>query len=254
MKLFDIDGPVMRGLSLVSDLVMLNLITLLFCLPVITAGASLTSMHAMVMKFHIGENGHIFKTFWKEFKGNLKKSTVIWIFVLVILVLLFIDLELLKNSESVLPTQMKIPFYALAFFVFIFYLNLMPYMAKFENTIRGSLKNALLLTIGAFPRTIGMALIVIAAVLAVFLYPILIPLYVALGLSVPAYLCAYLYMPIFRRINKNAFGDAPEEEEPRETSEPAELPEGEASVTMEEESPAAEASEEEISAEPENGR
>lgn len=212
MKLFDIDGPVMRGLSLVSDLVMLNLITLLFCLPVITAGASLTSMHAMVMKFHMGDSGHIFRNFWKEFKGNLKKSTVIWIFVLVIIVLLFIDLELLKNSGSVLPTQMKIPFYALAFFVFIFYLNLMPYMAKFENTIRGSLKNALLLTIGAFPRTIGMALIVIAAIMAVFLYPILVPVYAALGLSVPAYLCAYLYMPIFRKINKNAFGDAPEEE------------------------------------------
>ena len=213
MKIFDIDGPLMRGLSLISDLVMLNLITLLFCLPIITAGASLTSMHAMVMKFHVGENGHIFKNFWKEFKGNLKKSTIIWIFVLVVIVLIFLDLEILKNSGNVIPTQMKIPFYAIAFFVFIMYLNLMPYMAKFENTIRGSLKNALLLTIGAFPRTLGMALIVLAAIVGLFAYPVLIPLYVALGFSVPAYLCAYLYMPVFRKINKNAFGDAPEEEE-----------------------------------------
>ena len=213
MKLFDIDGPVMRGLSLISDLVMLNLITLLFCLPIITAGASLTSMHAMVMKFHVGENGHIFKNFWKEFKGNFKKSTVIWIFVLIIIVLVFLDLEILKNSGNVIPSQMKIPLYAIAFFVFIIYLNIMPYMAKFENTIRGSLKNALLLTIGAFPRTMGMALIVFGAIFALFSFPMLIPIYVALGLSVPAYLCAYLYMPIFRKINKNAFGDAPEEEE-----------------------------------------
>ena len=213
MKIFDIDGPLMRGLSLISDLVMLNLITLLFCLPIITAGASLTSMHAMVMKFHVGENGHIFKNFWKEFKGNLKKSTIIWIFVLVVIVLIFLDLEILKNSGNVIPTQMKIPFYAIAFFVFIMYLNFMPYMAKFENTIRGSLKNALLLTIGAFPRTLGMALIVLAAIVGLFAYPVLIPLYVALGFSVPAYLCAYLYMPVFRKINKNAFGDAPEEEE-----------------------------------------
>ena len=103
MKLFDIDGPVMRGLSLVSDLVMLNLITLLFCLPVITAGASLTSLHAMVMKFHIGENGHIFKTFWKEFKGNLKKSTVIWIFVLVILSCALAGAASCFASEAVPP-------------------------------------------------------------------------------------------------------------------------------------------------------
>lgn len=213
MKLFDIDGPVMRGLSLVSDLVMLNLITVLFCIPVITAGASLTSMHAMVMKFHMGENGHIFRNFWKEFKGNFKKSTLIWIFVLLVFVVLFLDLEILKNTGNVIPTQLKIPLYALAFFVFILYLNLMPYMAKFENTIRGSLKNALLLTVGAFPRTLGMALIVFGCVYALFTFPVLIPVYVALGLSVPAYLCAYLYMPIFRKINANAFGEAPEVEE-----------------------------------------
>ena len=58
-----------------------------------------------------------------------------------------------------------------------------------------------------------MALIVLAAIVGLFAYPVLIPLYVALGFSVPAYLCAYLYMPVFRKINKNAFGDAPEEEE-----------------------------------------
>ena len=153
-KLFDIDGPLFRGLSLISDLVMLNLITLLFCLPIITAGASLTSMHAMVMKFHMGETGHIFRKFWKEFKGNFKKSTIIWIFVLILLVLVFLDLEILKNTGEVIPQQVKIPLYAIAFFVFIVYLNLMPYMAKFENTIRASIKNALLMTIGAFPRSV----------------------------------------------------------------------------------------------------
>ena len=231
MKLFDIDGPVMRGLSLVSDLVMLNLITLLFCLPVITAGASLTSMHAMVMKFHMGETGHIFRKFWKEFKGNFKKSTIIWIFVLILLVLVFLDLEILKNTGEVIPQQVKIPLYAIAFFVFIVYLNLMPYMAKFENTIRASIKNALLMTIGAFPRTLGMAAIMIGAVFCLFNFPILIPVYVALGLSVPAYLCAYLYMPIFRRINPNAFGEHPElEEEANEDEEEA----AEADETVEE--------------------
>ena len=45
MKLFNPESRFMEALSTISDLMILNLVTLVCCLPVITIGAALTGMH-----------------------------------------------------------------------------------------------------------------------------------------------------------------------------------------------------------------
>ena len=45
MKLLDPDSPIMSFLARVADLVILNVLWLLCCLPVVTAGASTTAMY-----------------------------------------------------------------------------------------------------------------------------------------------------------------------------------------------------------------
>ncbi len=44
-KLFNLDSPVMRALNKMADLLWLNVLTVLLCIPVITGGAALTAMH-----------------------------------------------------------------------------------------------------------------------------------------------------------------------------------------------------------------
>ena len=58
-NLFSPEGPVMGALSDLMTLLKLNLLTLLCCLPVVTAGAALTSLHYCVMKMREGEDGYI---------------------------------------------------------------------------------------------------------------------------------------------------------------------------------------------------
>lgn len=48
MKLLDPDSPIMSFLARVADLVILNVLWLLCCLPVVTAGASTTAMYHVV--------------------------------------------------------------------------------------------------------------------------------------------------------------------------------------------------------------
>ena len=50
MRIFNAESPLMEGLSKVADLVILNLLVLLCCIPVITAGAALTGMHYVLLK------------------------------------------------------------------------------------------------------------------------------------------------------------------------------------------------------------
>ena len=83
MKLFNLDSPLMQGLSKMADLMWLNVLTLLCCLPVVTMGASLTAMNYVALKIVRDEECYISKSFFKSFKENFKQATIIWLMILV---------------------------------------------------------------------------------------------------------------------------------------------------------------------------
>ena len=72
MKFFNLDSPVMQALGKMADLMWLNILTLIFCIPVVTVGASLTAMHYMALKIVRNEECYITKGFFKSFKENFK--------------------------------------------------------------------------------------------------------------------------------------------------------------------------------------
>ena len=78
MKFFSYDSPIMSFLSKVADLLFLNILTLIFSIPLITIGAATTAAHYTALKIH-REEGHVWSSFWKSFKENLGQSTGIWL-------------------------------------------------------------------------------------------------------------------------------------------------------------------------------
>ena len=66
-RIFDMDSPVMRFLGRLADLMILNLVTLLCCLPVVTIGASLTAMHYVLLKMVRNEESYIVRSFFKSY-------------------------------------------------------------------------------------------------------------------------------------------------------------------------------------------
>ena len=73
MKFFDLDSPLMQVLNKVADLLWLNILTLICCIPIVTAGASLTAMNYMALKIVRNEECYITKGFFKSFKQNFKQ-------------------------------------------------------------------------------------------------------------------------------------------------------------------------------------
>lgn len=63
MKIFDLDSPLMNVLNKMADLMWLNILTLICCIPVITAGAALTSMHYVALKIVRNEESYITRSF-----------------------------------------------------------------------------------------------------------------------------------------------------------------------------------------------
>ena len=84
-SLLNMDGPVMSFLNRLADLIWLNILTMLCCIPVVTAGASLTAMYYMTIKMVRREEGYIARGFWKSFRQNFRQATLIWLLVLLLL-------------------------------------------------------------------------------------------------------------------------------------------------------------------------
>lgn len=209
---FDYDGPFFTILNKLSDLIILNVLWILCCIPIVTIGASTTAMFSVTLKMANKEEPVISKSFFRSFKENFRQSTVIW------LILLFVGLCLSYNLYLCFYVEMGFNNILLpvAFLVTAIYLLLLmwvfPLQAKFINKIRYTMKNALILGIGYLPYTVlfvgGIALLLIVA----WNVPALFPVWLLFGCASLAYGYSFLYMKVFRRFIKVKEAEAASEE------------------------------------------
>lgn len=167
-KLFDLDSGIMRFLSQVADLMILNLTFLICCIPVFTIGTALTSLTCMTMRTDRGEEGYMLRGFLKAFKENFKKSTLIWLVMLAIGAVIGLDLLVINNSGMHFMSVYRLVFYACIFVYIMVLLYVFPLQARFENPVLTTLKNACIFAIAYFPYTMLMTVVTVGAVLLTF--------------------------------------------------------------------------------------
>ncbi len=200
-KWFDIESPLIQFLNKVADLMWLNILTLLCCIPIITVGASLTSAHYVALKLHRNEEGYITKDFFRSFKMNFKQSTAIWLIILLVLIVFSADFYIMNNVEEVkIPTALQVVIMAIAILFLFMVLWVFAVQAKFVNTVTKTIKNAFALSVIQIPRTILMVILyVLPYVLCIFSLR-LFPIILVLGISVPVYVSAMLYNKMFKKL------------------------------------------------------
>lgn len=199
-KFFDSEGSVMSFLSRIADLVWLNILMIICCIPIITAGASITAMYTITIKMVMGEEGYITKGFFKAFKENFKQATILWLIVLVLTVLFYGDYRIITYSGLTFPKIMLILLFAVFLIGYSTYLYLFPMLARYENTTKNVIKNAFLLSMSNFPKTVLIILIQCIPLVALYLSQAVIPLIFLLGGSLVAYISSMLFVTIFKKI------------------------------------------------------
>ena len=76
---FQPENPIMRFLSRFCDLMFLNCLFLLSCIPIITIGAAISSLYYMVLKMHKDEEPSTAKGYVKAFRSSFRQATLIWL-------------------------------------------------------------------------------------------------------------------------------------------------------------------------------
>ncbi|NLK22273.1 MAG: YesL family protein [Epulopiscium sp.] len=142
--IFSVDGPLYKFGGLVFDLFMLNLLWLLFCIPIVTAGASTTALFYVAGKRVRKEEGYLFRDFWKSFKMNFMQSTIVWIILLIAYFILYVNIMNIGNvgtmARFIMPIQIIILIELVVMSIYMFAL-----LSRFYMTIGGLFKTSLIM-------------------------------------------------------------------------------------------------------------
>ena len=134
-----------RFLWKAADLIALNLVWLVCCIPIVTIGPSTTAMYCVVRKIAKGEWPAIFKTFFKAFKDNFKQSLIVFLVLLVPICLVVVYLVLSVSGALNGLALIKYLSYLAVVIIGCICTYVYPLMAHFDNTVGNTLKNAVLL-------------------------------------------------------------------------------------------------------------
>ena len=202
---FDQDSVFFRGLDKLGSLFVLNMLTLVCSIPLVTAGASFTALYYVTMKMVRDEETYVTKDYFRSFRQNFRQGTIIWLIHFIIVSFLIFDYRLIAVNRENMP-------YARVFMILVLSCSLLlaveqayvfPVLAKFYNTVSQTIKNAFLMGIRHFPRTAAVLFIdvIFFVITTIGLYrngkSLLAPLYICLGFSVPAYANSYIFLKIF---------------------------------------------------------
>ena len=151
-RLFDLESPLFVFLGKLADLLILNILTLICCIPVFTIGASLTAMNYVALKMVRNEETYIVKSFFKSFRQNFRQATLIWLIYLLVFVILIGDFLIFKYSTLEFPGWVRIAFLSVVLIVLFASMHVFPVLARFDNSIKNTFRNSLLCQSLHFPK------------------------------------------------------------------------------------------------------
>lgn len=199
-NIFRLDSPLMKFMMLVTNLICLNILWLICCVPVITAGAATTAMYYVIFQYITKQDDAVLKPFFRSFKENFRSVTPIWI--LNLLIGLAFVAEFFYMSQGA-ETWLKVAFGILLLIYGGASSYLYPLMARYDTPVKNALRNSFTLsTRYLFSTLCVVALNAVPAILAVAAPQIfwkLIMVWLLGGFSLIAYINGRILLQIFKK-------------------------------------------------------
>ncbi len=215
-NLFNIDSPLMRFLSKVADMMILNILFLITCIPIFTMGAAMTALHYVTLRMVSGEESTVSRDYFRSFRQNFRQATIIWVILMVFAILLTYDIHLVWNSEGYISTIMKILSVVAGIALIMILLYVFAIQAKFNNSVKGTIRNAMAVSLAAFPRTLSMFMLADASAALTFYTETTVRwgllFWLTLGFSAITYFNSFLLKKTFSELISGDTSDESEEQ------------------------------------------
>ena len=192
------DGKFVKVLNRIADLVGLNLLAILFCIPIITIGASITAVYGCIFRIQEKREGYLTKDFWKLFKECFRSSTIIYLVGAAVVAMLYLDYQIFDTDSRLDILQVLVV--AGGILVAEIFTYAFPMESYFENSLKATVKNALLLGISNIPYTLLMLGINVFPFFLVAKIPVTFGIWFLIGISGGAWINSFFLKKIFSKV------------------------------------------------------
>ena len=117
---FSPDSKIMQFFSRLTDLILLNVVFLLTCIPVFTIGAANAALYRVCFRMDTDKEEPLFRSYFRSFGENFRQGTALWLILLLFGSTALINVFLFLSKTTVLR-------YGFALFLVLFVLVAMVF-------------------------------------------------------------------------------------------------------------------------------
>lgn len=164
---FSPNSKLYKFMEWLTNAAALNILWLLCCLPIVTIGASTTAAFTVGLRMVNENEGYISKDFFKAFKENIKQGIPMSFITLICFWAVYLDFQIYNAVEENGLVFLIIGIIAAYVFSFSF-LYVYPLLARYENTIFGTLKNSFRISMKYFLRSLLLLVLIVFELACIF--------------------------------------------------------------------------------------
>lgn len=190
-----------RFLTRICDLLILNILLILSCVTVVLSGDGVVSLYTVTLRMFRGTEESPGKSFLQALRGNFIPSVPVALLLYVDVTLVAVLRQILYAETLVLSPALFIFFVIAAVFLTALLSYLFPLLARFENSFRQHLGNAVRLAVVNLPVTFLLTTVNLLPVLLPLFLPrltgVVIAFWLVIGFSAGAYVNSFYLNRIF---------------------------------------------------------
>lgn len=192
-------NPVIDFINMLCNFFALNLVFLVTCIPIFTIGTALSSLYYVMCRESKGEYGYLVRTYLREYRRNLKNSTIAFVLLMLPGCLLVFNLLFWPAQKTVFSSVITGLLIALMAVWLVIFHYTFPLAGRFENTPLNCIKNAWGLALRNLKWTAVLLLIDIFEACFCLFLPLgtVLMAVSALGFSLTAYCQSFIFNKIF---------------------------------------------------------
>lgn len=202
MKFFSVESPLYKFMQTLWDILKLNFMWVIFCIPIVTIGGSTIAAFSVLLRMSEDQEGNVIKDFWKAFKENWKQGIFIGLLPPICFEAVFLDFQLYNAVENGGLGILIVGCFSAYIFIFCL-IYVFPLLARYDNTVINSIKNSFRIGMKFFGRTFLLLVIIAVEVLIIFWNPTTKFVGALIGPACIMYTISGVAMHIFRKIEED---------------------------------------------------
>lgn len=188
------EGTLANTLNRLIDLILLNLLWFLCCLPVFTIGASTCAMYEVTLHYAFDEELPIVRTFFEAFRKHFKKATQLFFIAAGAGAFLLLDLWCAFQWKIGIRFFIMVLILAVMYFYLAVFSHVFPVRTYFQTDVKETIRKAFVLSMRNGVFTVFIMILNVLPVLLILTLPQyfgqILFLYFIMGAAITAFLCS----------------------------------------------------------------